>query len=246
MAFALKARRHRKHTLDDTPHMIDPIHHCVLFIPFGQVFPCGHMNNYDPMVTVIYLHLWWSCILLSTGVWGALKSISDHLNLVSRWRRGGAQIKFSEEKWDIFEILKRRQSWQCYQIYIFKVQRNEISWYFVLAPPKRGIDFLLSHHYQGSDGFNTDCHKEMHFLLHPLGWTNGSTVTLPWVGMYRFVHPLRPQYFPQPSRCPLGHLCSPDECIQHLTSFGWSTSILSSLIHPQGCIKNYLPPGQLV
>ena len=44
------------------PHMIDPIHYCVLLIPFGQIFPCGHMDNYDPMVTVIYLHLWWSCL----------------------------------------------------------------------------------------------------------------------------------------------------------------------------------------
>ena len=73
MAFALKARRHRKHTLDDPPYMIDPIHHCVLFIPFGQIFLCGHMDNYDPMVTVIYLHLWWSCFFcqscLQIKVW---------------------------------------------------------------------------------------------------------------------------------------------------------------------------------
>ena len=47
--------------LDDHPHMIDPVHYFVLFIPFGQIFPCGHMDNYDPMITVIYLHLWWSC-----------------------------------------------------------------------------------------------------------------------------------------------------------------------------------------
>ena len=57
MAFALKARRHRKHTLDDPPHMIDPIHYCVLFIPFVKISPYGHMDNYDPIVTVLYLHL---------------------------------------------------------------------------------------------------------------------------------------------------------------------------------------------
>ena len=48
---------HRKHTLDDPPHMIDTVNYCVLFIPFGQIFLYGHMDNFDPMVTVIYLHL---------------------------------------------------------------------------------------------------------------------------------------------------------------------------------------------
>ena len=67
MAFALKARRHSKHTLDHPPYIIDTIHCCVLFIPFGQIFPCGHMDNYDPMVTVIYLHLCWSCIMSQNG-----------------------------------------------------------------------------------------------------------------------------------------------------------------------------------
>ena len=61
-AFAPKARRHSArrhwtHMLDDPPHTIDPINYCVLYIPFGQIILCGHMANYDPMVTVIYLHL---------------------------------------------------------------------------------------------------------------------------------------------------------------------------------------------
>ena len=73
MAFALKARRHRKHTLDDPLHMIDPIHYCVLFIPFGQIFPCGHIDNDDPIVTVIYLHLWWSCFCFPLYDFGKAK-----------------------------------------------------------------------------------------------------------------------------------------------------------------------------
>ena len=56
-AFAPKARRLRTHMLDDPSQMIDPINYCVLFIPYGQIIPCGHMDNYDPMVSVIYLHL---------------------------------------------------------------------------------------------------------------------------------------------------------------------------------------------
>ena len=82
MAFALKARRHRKHTLDDHPHMIDPVHYCVLFIPFGQIFPCGHMDIYDPMVTVIYIHLWWSCFNIDpSNVIDVIKSISSAMVL---------------------------------------------------------------------------------------------------------------------------------------------------------------------
>ena len=42
---------------DETFHMIDPINHCFSFISFGQIIPCGHMDIYDPIVTVIYLHL---------------------------------------------------------------------------------------------------------------------------------------------------------------------------------------------
>ena len=61
-AFAPKARRLRKHMLDDPSQMIDPINYCVLFILYGQIIPCGHMDNYDQMVSVIYLHLWWSCL----------------------------------------------------------------------------------------------------------------------------------------------------------------------------------------
>ena len=36
-------RHHRKHILDDPPHMIDPSNYFVLFV---KTIPCGHMNFY--------------------------------------------------------------------------------------------------------------------------------------------------------------------------------------------------------
>ena len=125
------------------------------------------------------------------------------------------------------------------------MQRNEISWYFVLAPPKRGIDFLLSHHYQGSDGFNTDCHKEMYFLLHPLGWTNGSTVTLPWVGMYRFVHSLPTSIFPSTLEMSLGTSLLSRWMYTTHNKF-WLEYKYSLLINPSPGMYQELPPSRAI
>ena len=33
-----------------------------IFIPFVQIVPCGHMDNYVLEVNVIFLHLWWRCV----------------------------------------------------------------------------------------------------------------------------------------------------------------------------------------
>ena len=100
MAFALKARRHRKHTLDDHPHMIDPVHYCVLFIPFGQIFPCGHMDIYDPMVTVIYLHLWWSCSCSFERTETSTMFHKTTTALMNHCHPPGKHVNFKEKEWD--------------------------------------------------------------------------------------------------------------------------------------------------
>ena len=46
-----------RHALDNPSYMTGPINSCVLFSPFGQMVPWGHMDNYGPIVSVIYLHL---------------------------------------------------------------------------------------------------------------------------------------------------------------------------------------------
>ena len=59
-------QHHRKHMLDDPPNMIDPINYVLLFcsIPLFKSFHVACMDNYVLKVTVIYLHLWWSCFIL--------------------------------------------------------------------------------------------------------------------------------------------------------------------------------------
>ena len=42
----------------DRPHQLCNV---VLFIPFVQIIPSGQIAIYVPNVTVLYLHLWWSC-----------------------------------------------------------------------------------------------------------------------------------------------------------------------------------------
>ena len=39
------------------PHMIDPTNYFVSLIPFGQITPSGHKDDYDLMISVINPHL---------------------------------------------------------------------------------------------------------------------------------------------------------------------------------------------
>ena len=66
-----EVRHHRKHMLDDPPNMIDPINYVLLFcsIPLFKSFHVACMDNYVLKVTVIYLHLWWSCLVYWENAW---------------------------------------------------------------------------------------------------------------------------------------------------------------------------------
>ena len=58
IAIALKITQLPKPMLDDPPHIIDLINQMILFSSF-PLFKSFHvaMDNYVPMVTVVYLHL---------------------------------------------------------------------------------------------------------------------------------------------------------------------------------------------
>ena len=66
-----EVRHHKKHMLDDPPNMIDPINYVLLFcsIPLFKSFHVACMDNYVLKVTVIYLHLWWSCLVYWENAW---------------------------------------------------------------------------------------------------------------------------------------------------------------------------------
>ena len=56
-------------TDQDWPTQTKTDQECPTQYKFSQDFPSGPMDNYDPMVSVIYFHLWWSfCIYVCIDV----------------------------------------------------------------------------------------------------------------------------------------------------------------------------------